>query len=44
MKRVSLKYRLIEARFILKNKDSYPESSIIRAEKLLKENAENDKN
>ena len=37
MKRVSLKYRLIEARFILKNRDSYPESSIKKAKELLKE-------
>lgn len=38
MKQVSKKYRLIEAKFILRNRDTYPESSVIKAEQFLKEN------
>jgi hypothetical protein len=38
MKTINLKYRLLEARFILNNKSTYPKSSILRAEKLLREN------
>ena len=39
MKQVSKKYRIIEAKFILRNRDTYPESSIKKAEQFLKENA-----
>lgn len=38
MKQVSKKYRVIEAKFILRNRDTYPESSVTRAEQFLKEN------
>ena len=38
MKFITLKYRLIEANFIIRNKETYPKDSVLRAEKLLREN------